>query len=904
MIRKVFVLTLFVCFSTSAILATHNRAGEISFVQLSDLSIQVFVSTYTKTSSVAADRDSLIIEWGDGSFSTIARANGNGQALPNNVKKNLYTAVHTFPGRGTYNLSVADPNRVENILNIDPPNSVNIPFFIQTTVTLLNLQFQYPNHSVRLLQPPIDFGCVGQLFLHNPSAYDEDGDSLSFELIVPLLDKNTPVPNYSYPNQIQAGLNNNISFDKDLGTFTWNAPQRAGEYNIAFIIHEYRKGVKIASTIRDMQIFVRNDCVNNHPPTIVAITDTCIVAGSILNLDILALDIDTTGLGSKIKIEANGAPFFTNPSAIISVPTVYSKSPIHAVLSWNTNCSLIRKEYYTVVLKVTDNYLDTTGLSYLHTIRIKIVGPAPENLTSVAKNNSIELLWDKPYLCDTNALLFRGFSVWRREGPRFLVHDTCNPGLDNKGYQQIAYLVSNFQGNKYTYQDSQIVKGKFYCYRVLGEFARISSQGFPVNFVSSLHSNETCNSIAVENPLLLNVDVQKTDSLNGLIFTRWLKPFAEIFDTIKNLPPYSTILTHRSLNSNWQEIPSSLKTFNSFSEILDTTFNHININTKSDQHYYSVNLKSSNNLDHISDSSQSVFLSASPSDQSVTLNWNARTAWNNYAYTIFKFNSTTMQFDSIGYTDQTTFKEENLINGNEYCYLIKSYGEYGIEYIEHPLINHSNIICTKPIDNLAPCCPVLTIVGPCDENQNPDPNNLINKLSWTNPNLNCSSKDAIGYRIYSIQANEKKLIGEFTDINQTTFEHQLSVSIPTCYQVSAFDALQNECFDGDSVCVKYCPRYKLPNTFTPNGDNHNDVFKPYPYLFIDKIDMKIFNRWGNLVFTTQDPDINWDGTTTNGKRLSDGVYYYQCDVYYTGFNSNDAQNETLTGFIELLSGKN
>lgn len=904
MIKRILHLVIFIFISKGSLFATHNRAGEISFVQISDLAIRVVVTTYTKTSSVAADRDSLIIDWGDGSFSTIARSNGNGEPLPNNVKRNYYSAEHTFPGRGTYNLSVADPNRVENILNIDPPNSVNIPFYIQTTVTLLNLQFQYPNHSVKLLQPPIDFGCVGQLFIHNPSAYDEDGDSLSFELIVPLMDKNTPVPNYSYPNQIQSGLNNNISFDKNLGTFTWNAPQRPGEYNIAFIIHEYRKGVKIASTIRDMQIFVRNDCNTNHPPTITAISDTCIVAGSNLKLDILATDIDSIGLGSKIKIEAIGAPFFTNPAATISVQTIYSSSPIRASILWKTDCSLIRKEYYTLVVKVTDNYLDTTGLSYLHTIRIKIVGPAPENLISDSKTNKIELFWDKPYECDTNTVLFRGFSVWRREGPRFLMHDTCNPGLENKGYQQIAYLVSKSQGNQYTYIDSLIVKGKFYCYRVLGEFARISSQGFPVNFVSSLHSNETCNSIAVENPLLLNADVLNTDSLNGIVFTKWLKPEPEIFDTVKNPPPYQTIVTHRTNNSNWMTIPSSLKNFSRYSNILDTTFQHTGINTKSEQHYYSINLKSANNSDHISDSSQTLFLSGAPSDQSVQLSWNAKTAWNNYLFTIYRFNNATQQFDSISQTDLYSFTDHNLVNSTEYCYLIKSYGEYGIQNIEHPLINHSNILCATPFDNLAPCCPVLTIKGPCDENQNPDPDQLINTLSWTNPNINCSSKDAVGYRIYSIQANAKKLIGEITDIHQTTFEHHLLETIPTCYQVTAFDSLQNECFNSDSVCVKYCPRYKLPNTFTPNGDNHNDLFKPYPFLFIDKIYMKIFNRWGNLVYTTVDPHINWDGTDLNGKKLSDGVYYYQCDVYYTGFQSNNFKNETITGFIEMLSGKN
>lgn len=119
------------------------------------------------------------------------------------------------------------------------------------------------------------------------------------------------------------------------------------------------------------------------------------------------------------------------------------------------------KEYYTLVIKVTDNYLDTTGLSYLHTIRIKIVGPAPENLNSVSQNKSIFLTWNKPYLCDTNTLLFRGFSVWRKERSSLLVLDTCNPGLDRSNYTRIAYLVNQNNGNNYFYQDSLIEKEHF-----------------------------------------------------------------------------------------------------------------------------------------------------------------------------------------------------------------------------------------------------------------------------------------------------------------------------------------------------------------------------------------------------------------------------------------------------------
>ena len=49
----------------SFVYATHNRAGEITYEQIGDLTIRVTITTYTKTSSFSADRDSLEIFWGD-----------------------------------------------------------------------------------------------------------------------------------------------------------------------------------------------------------------------------------------------------------------------------------------------------------------------------------------------------------------------------------------------------------------------------------------------------------------------------------------------------------------------------------------------------------------------------------------------------------------------------------------------------------------------------------------------------------------------------------------------------------------------------------------------------------------------------------------------------------------------
>ena len=146
--------------------ATHNRAGEITYTQLDDLTFEVTVTTYTKTSSVPADRDSLELCWGDGSCEWVTRVNGpigpggipQGDELPNDIKFNQYVATHTYPGRFTYIISMTDPNRNNDILNINMGASDQIAFHLSTKLVILNPQFQGTNNSPVLLQAPIDNG--------------------------------------------------------------------------------------------------------------------------------------------------------------------------------------------------------------------------------------------------------------------------------------------------------------------------------------------------------------------------------------------------------------------------------------------------------------------------------------------------------------------------------------------------------------------------------------------------------------------------------------------------------------------------------------------------------------------------------------------------------------------------
>lgn len=64
----------------------------------------------------------------------------------------------------------------------------------------------------------------------------------------------------------------------------------------------------------------------------------------------------------------------------------------------------------------------------------------------------------------------------------------------------------------------------------------------------------------------------------------------------------------------------------------------------------------------------------------------------------------------------------------------------------------------------------------------------------------------------------------------------------------------------------------VPNVFTPNGDGANDEFRVV-YRSIKEFDIRIFNRWGHLVYKSNDPSKGWDGTI-NGRPAAESAYFY------------------------------
>ena len=252
-----------------------------------------------------------------------------------------------------------------------------------------------------------------------------------------------------------------------------------------------------------------------------------------------------------------------------------------------------------------------------------------------------------------------------------------------------------------------------------------------------------------------------------------------------------------------------------------------------------------------------------------------------------------MLFRSVGRTDRETYTDTGLTNGQEYCYRIQSKGYRNIGKIKYDNENWSHVACVTPRDNVPPCTPELEARSICEETRN--------QLDWSFTDLSCM-QDVEKYRIY-FTPNPRDFNFARVDsvMSRDIYAYSHNGTLVGCYYVTAVDSAGNQSQASNIVCLDECGEYALPNVFTPNGDNINDVFKSLNPGGVAKVDMKIYNRVGKLVYKTEDPDINWDGRDIDSKRfVSSGVYYYICEVYEERLTGSKII--PLSGFVHVYYG--
>jgi gliding motility-associated-like protein len=109
------------------------------------------------------------------------------------------------------------------------------------------------------------------------------------------------------------------------------------------------------------------------------------------------------------------------------------------------------------------------------------------------------------------------------------------------------------------------------------------------------------------------------------------------------------------------------------------------------------------------------------------------------------------------------------------------------------------------------------------------------------------------------------------------------------------------CKDSTTNCFKIDPKFVLyiPNAFTPNGDGDNDTFFAKGE-YINEFEMRIFDRWGNMIFYSNDMNRGWNGkiNNTSAELCQEDVYVYQIRI-----KDNLNKGHKYVGKVTLIKGR-
>ena len=387
--------------------ATHAAGADISYKWISGNTYEVTCTFFRDCSGVAAPNTVTLrirsTALGQNFTQTLNRISPTGEEITfsctgvtncsggssTGIQRYVYRGNVTLPGQATdwnFSYQVCCRNcSITTIVHPNPCNSSNTTPELYVEATLNNVAAPQ-NSSPTFTVSPVAFICQGQLFNFNQGAVDANGDSLSYELITPKTSNTgtvTYIPPYSTTNFISSSPA--ASLHPATGQINMT-PTTIGQVGIlAVLVKEYRNGVLIGTTIRDIQIQIVN--CSNQNPVISGINGTTsyemeVCAGDLIHFQIFASDPD---VGQNLTLTWNngiGAPATFTSSGVTN--------PTTGTFNWQTTLADGSATAYSFVASVKDNgcFYNNTA-SYAYTIHVRKVTATitPTHVTCFGLNN-------------------------------------------------------------------------------------------------------------------------------------------------------------------------------------------------------------------------------------------------------------------------------------------------------------------------------------------------------------------------------------------------------------------------------------------------------------------------------------------------------------------------------------
>lgn len=264
-------------------------------------------------------------------------------------------------------------------------------------------------------------------------------------------------------------------------------------------------------------------------------------------------------------------------------------------------------------------------------------------------------------------------------------------------------------------------------------------------------------------------------------------------------------------------------------------------------------------------------------DVEVKLIWNKSTNHSNQFlnYNIYKMkdrNGSSFEYlTSINSINDTVYTDKNvLVDEHSYCYKVTNSNECGLESVQ----------------NDSACSILLKGIS----------EKVKHTLVWQD--FNYWTMGAQKYELLRADAYNKNFVNILPNSSKILVTQDINLDYQVglyYYQVVAFQNpnIGNAKSESNTIELIQAPYVYVPNAYTANGDNLNDVWKA-EHAFVKEFNLKIYNRWGQLLFETNDKNKPFSLNVTN-QIIANDVYVYM--INYSGWNG---ESKSLKGNFTVL----
>jgi len=381
---KLFIAIFSVMLLSLSVHATHNIEGWIEYrkINLNDpLDKEYEITIHTKTDATSpADRPFMRVLYGDEVDGLVIDSIDRSEFIMGlDFNRSIYRKNHVYPGNGTFLIQVEDPNRNPGIINME--ESVMIPLFLESMVTITDDLSTTNLNSVKLLNNEVGISCLDGLWSYNPAAFDIDGDSLVYELVPCKGLGGADISSWNLPDQTPGFTYNGDVFLFNEGTIYWEIALTAGSYAFALKISEYKNGLEVGYVIKDFLVFAQS-C----NPEVPAVFEEFIADIEVFPWTEVSFTLEAENPNFQVDIEAYGGPLteIINPA---SFSQFSSFDFVQGLFSWTPNNGDVRDEPYLMVFNTTS---DQGPLDVISTevVQITVLDPGAN---SVSELNSFDI---------------------------------------------------------------------------------------------------------------------------------------------------------------------------------------------------------------------------------------------------------------------------------------------------------------------------------------------------------------------------------------------------------------------------------------------------------------------------------------------------------------------------------